>query len=540
MRLSVDSFRSAVAISPDGRTIVFAADEGSGPQLYVRPMDALAATPIAGTAGAASPFFSPDSQWVGFWGADRIQKVALSGGAPQVISETGLVAGAWGDDGMILFSDRPSTGLSRVSAEGGTPEIVTTPDHGRREKSHRTPSVLPGGKAAIMTVASADSSSFDDARIELLTLATGERHVLIQGGMAPQYLSSGHLIYARAGSLLTVPFDVDRLEVTGPPIAIVADVFTQPDFGIADFAVSRDGSLLYAPGGAQPFQTTLVWVDRQGRSQPVIDLKRAFDGVSLSPDGQRIALQIDQATVEVWVYDLVRATFTRLAYGWDNGDPRWSPDGGKVTFSLTGATPQGRNLFSQPADGSGSAERLTTDVSVVQTPGSWSPDGRLLVFTQYNGRRNADLWVWSTSERKARPLLQTPASELEARISPDGHWIAYQSNQSGRFEVYVQAFPGSSRNWQVSLDGGTFPMWSRNGRELFYRKDNLMMAVDISTTPGFAAGRPKRLFEGSYLLDSYDVARDGRFLMIKYEPRPVTQLNLVQNWIEELKQHTRR
>jgi eukaryotic-like serine/threonine-protein kinase len=536
-RLSGDPLRATVAISPDGRTIAMAAEVGNSSQLYLRPLNSIAAVPIAGTTGAAIPFFSPDSQWVGFGTSAQLRKVALSGGAPQVICEArGGVRGAvWGEDGTIFFSAGVGGGLWRVSANGGTPEMVTAPDSDHREKSHRRPALLPGEKAVIMTVGTADITSFDDARIDVVTLATGKRKTIIQGGMDAQYLSTGHLVYARAGSIVAVPFDVARLEVTGPPSAVASDVSTYPDFGYANFSVSHDGSLLYLPGGARPWETALVWVDRQGRSQPVTEVRRAFDYVSLSPDGQHIALQIDQATVEVWVYDLARGTFSRLVHGWDNGGPLWSPDGKRVTFESDRWTSHG--LFWQLADGSGPAERLTADVPDYVSPESWSPDGRLLVFTQ-NKRGDGDLWVWSATDRKSFPLVETPAFESNARISPDGHWIAYQSNQSDRFEVYVRAFPGPSRTWQVSVEGGRAPVWARNGRELFYRNDNVMMAVDVSTRPVFTAGRPKRLFEGSYLRDtgSYDIAPDGRFLMIKYEPQALTELVVVQNWFEELKQ----
>jgi serine/threonine protein kinase/Tol biopolymer transport system component len=535
-RLSSDPLRATVAISPDGRTIAVAAEVGDTSQLYLRPLNAIAAIPIAGTIGAAVPFFSPDGQWVGFGTFAQIKKVALSGGAPQVVCEasSGIRGAVWGEDGTIFFSAGSGGGLWRVSANGGTPEIVTAPDADRREKSHRRPALLPGGKAVIMTVGTADITSFDDARIDVVTLATGKRKTIIQGGMDAQYLSTGHLVYARAGSIVVVPFDLARLEVTGPPSAVASDVSTYPDFGYANFSVSRDGSLLYLPGGARPWETALVWVDRQGRSQPVTEARRAFDYVSLSPDGQRIALQIDQANVEVWVYDLARTTFTRLVHGWDHGSPVWSPDGTRVTFESARWTSHG--LFWQQADGSGPAERLTADGPDFLNVESWSPDARFLVFTQYK-RGDRDLWIWSATDRKSFPLLQTPASESDARVSPDGHWIAYQSNPSGRSEVYVRAFPGPSPTWQVSVEGGTLPIWARNGRELFYRNDKVMMAVDVSTTPVFTAGRPKRLFEGSYLQDtgSYDIAPDGRFLMIKYEPHALTELVLVQNWFEELK-----
>jgi serine/threonine-protein kinase len=541
-----DADFATVVLSPDGRTVVFAADAiigslpgGTTSQLYLRRMDGLKATPIPGTEGATRPFFSPDGQWVGFSVRDGpLKKIALRGGAAQVICDTPAYnVITWADDDTIVFTATSGAGLSQVSANGGTPRVLTTPNRDQRERTHRAPDVLPGGKAVIMTVGTADITSYDDARIEVLNLATRERRVLIRGGMNARYVSTGHLIYARAGSLLAVPFDLKRLEVTGPPIAVVENVSTDAIMGLADFAVSRDGSLLYAPGGANTHLRTLVWVDRQGRSQPVPGIRRSFGGVRLSPDGQHIALDLNGATSEIWLQDMARTTATRLVYGWDNAAPTWTPDGARVTFASNRATPGGDNLFWQAADGTGVAERLTTNASATQIPESWSPDGRFLLFSQWEAASSFDLWVLSIADRKARPLIQTPASESGARFSPDGRWIAYESDQSGRFEVYVQAFAGRGRNRQVSIDGGMAPVWAPNGRELFYRKDNKMIAVDVSTTLEFASGTPKQLFEGSFApwAGSYDVSRDGRFLMLQNEPQPISQIILVQNWFEELK-----
>jgi len=536
---------TTIALSPDGSTVAFAADASAGSQpisrssqLYLRRLDRLKATSIPGTEGATKPFFSPDGQWVGFSVNGALKKIAIRGGAPQVICDTQAYNSvSWGDDGTIFFTTTDGSGLSRVSANGGTPQVLTTPNRDHRERTHRGPDALPGGTALIMTVATADITSYDDARIEVLTLATGQRRVLIQGGMNARYVSTGHLIYARAGSLLAVPFDLKRLEVTGPPIKVVDDVFTDPIMGLANFAISRDGSLLYAPGGARTHLNSLVWVDRQGRSVPVNGIRRPIASVRLSPDGQRIGLGLNGATSEVWLHDVARTTSTRLVYGWDNDSPIWSPDGTRVAFTSNRATPGGTNLFWQAADGTGVAERLTTNGSLNQTPESWSPDGRVLVFRQWEAATSSDLWVLSIAERTIRPLLQTRASESAARISPNGRWIAYESDQSGRFEVYVRAFPGPSRDWPVSLDGGSDPRWALNGRELFYRQDNKIMAVDVSTMREFASGTPRKLFDGAYVLwpGTYDVARDGRFLMLKNEAQPVSQLILIQNWFEELK-----
>jgi serine/threonine-protein kinase len=531
----------AVALSPDGRNVIFAADSGGGSQLYLRAMDRLAAIPIPGTEGASQPLVSPDGQWVAFAQDGKIKKVALSGGAAQIVRDTSTFVNlaAWGADDTIVFTPFHGAGLWRISANGGSPQMLTTPSRDQHEKTHRDPEVLPGGNAMLLTVGTGDITTYDDARIEVLTLATGVRRVLIQGGMNARYVSTGHLIYARAGSLLAVPFDLNRLEVTGRPITMVEDVFTDPDSGFADFAISRDGTLVYASGGGGTHHNAaLVWVDRQGHTEPAAEIRGSFDQVRLSPDGQRVAVDLDRANSDIWIYDFGRTTFTRLVYGWDNVQPVWSPDGARLTFYSDRATSV-NNMFWQLADGTGAAERLMTNDSAEQSGTSWSPDGRLLVFTQTErGKRsNPEVWVWSMADRTSRPLVQTPADANQASISPDGHWVAYRSNQSGRSEVYVQAFPEPSRKWQVSLEGGSNPIWARSGRELFFRKDNQVLAADISRTSVFSAGRPKRLFEGAYVQDtwSYDVARDGRFLMIKADQKVVTHLNLVQNWFEELK-----
>jgi len=530
---------SAVALSPDGKNVVFSADYGTGAQLYLRALDRLTVEPLDGTAGAVAPFFSPDGRWVGFWARARLHKIALGGGAPQEICDAPEAhPAAWSDDGTIFFTSTDGAGLSRVSANGGTAVIVTTPSRDTREKTHRGPEVLPGGKAVLMSVGTGDISSWDDARIEAVVLTTGERKILIRGGTNPRYVSSGHLIYARAGSLLAVPFDLDHLEVTGAPTTVVSDVVTDPVSGFANFAISRNGSLLYATGAPLTSNAALVWVDRRGRAESIGDSRRPFIFLQLSPDGQRVAVEISAANEDVWIYDLARNGMTRLTSGWDNAVPIWSPDGVHVAFQTNRATPGAYDLFWQRADGRGSAERLPIDTASLQWPETWSRDRRFLVF----GRREAgayNLWVWSAAERTAKRLFER---SIAARISPDGRWIAYGSSQSGRMEVYVQAFPGPSRTWQVSIDGGNTPVWAPDGHELFYRSADQTMSARITTTPEFSAARPTRLFSGSYLtgLSSYDVGRDGRFLMIRPEPQTVTQLNVILNWSDELKSRAPR
>ena len=355
--------------------------------------------------------------------------------------------------------------------------------------------------------------------------------------MDARYVATGHIVYTRAGSLLAVPFDLDRLEVTGPPSIVASDVMTDAMIGAAAYAVSRDGSLFYAPGGVKTYESQLVWVDRAGRSEPLTDLRRAFTGAHLSPDGRRVALEILAANNQLWIHDIARATTTRVTSGWDNMNGIWSPDGEHVTFQSNRETSGAYGIFSQATDGAGSSERLPMDADPFQYPTSWSPDGQHLLF-RTNHASAAGLWIWSVMERKARSYLRDAAN---GRVSPDGLWIAYQSSErGGQPEVFVQQFPGPSRRWTVSTGGGALPLWARDGRELYYLAADWLMAVRIENRPAFSVGTPQRLFKKPngppfYRITHYDVAADGRFLMIRHEPQNISQVNVVLNWFEELR-----
>ena len=526
-----------VALSPDGSLMVYGANE----QLYLRAMDQLESRPISGTEGADGPFFSSDGQWVGFTAGNKLKKVAISGGAPMTLSDDANLHGAtWGTDDAIIFA--PSSGirgLYQVSAGGGTPVLLTTPDFQNGEISHPWPQLLPGGGAVIYTVGA--GGSWDDAQIVVEQIETRERRVLIEGGTHGRYIPTGHLVYARANTLMAVPFDLARLEVTGSPVPVVEGVMQGANSGVAHFAFSDLGSLVYVPGGTQDIERTLVWVNRQGEVEPLAAPPRTYDDPRLSPDGGRLAVQIFGATSDVWIYDILRKTMTRLTFEGSNDGPLWTPDGQRVTFDSTRAGGPG-SLFWKPADGSGAAEQLTTTSQYRNIATSWSPDGKMLAFSESGVN---DIWVLPfEGESKPQPFLQTPFLEGAARFSPDGRWVAYTSNESGRFEIYVQPFPGPGGKWQISTEGGTEAVWAGNGQELFYRNGEQMLAVDITTQPAFSAGSPELLFEGQYFNDSsvgypaanYDVTPDGqRFLMIREEQPEVPQINVVLNWFEELK-----
>ena len=516
--------RHVVALSPDGTHLVYVANQ----QLYLRAMDQLDAKPIPGTEGGHTPFFSPDGQWVRFFAAGKLKKVSISGRAPLTLCHSSNPRGAsWRTNDSIVFAQTTGSGLSQVSAAGGTPQVLTTL---KGATSHRWPEVLPGGKAVLFTVGT--EGSWDDAQIVVQHLETGERRVLIQGGNHARYAPTGHLVYARAGTLLAVPFDLARLEVTGAPVLVVEGVMRSTE-GAAQFSFSGLGSLIYVPGGIQGFERTLVWVDRTGTAQPLAAPPRAYSALRLSPDGQRLAVAIQKANSDIWVYDVPRDTLTRLTFGASNNFPVWTPDGKCVTFQSTKAGPP--NLFWKPADGSGPAKLLTTSENN-HSPQSCSPDGKMLAFTEVHPTTGRDIWVLPLAgKRKARPFLRTPFNESAAMFSPDCRWIAYISDESSQPEIYVQPFPGAGGKWQISTEGGREPLWAPNGKELFYRNGDQMMAVDISSQPTFTVGKPRLLFEGRYERSPvsrayYDVTPDGeRFVMLKAgeEESEATQINVV-------------
>ena len=526
----------AMAFSPDGTRLVYRAGRGVTSQLFLRALDRFETTPIPGTEDADGPFFSPDGQWLGFFAGGKVKKVSLSGGTPFTLADAMLPRGAsWGLDDTIVFSPRTPSGLVRIPAAGGVqPEEVTTLSTG--EMSHRWPELLPGGQAVLFTVWT--GAGIDDAHVDVQSLKTGERRVLIKGGVNGHYLAAGFLVFARGGAMLAVPFDVTRLEVTGPPVPMIEGVAMHPGTGAAQFSLSKSGSILFVPGGERAANTTLCWVDRKGVAQPIPAPARGYVNPKLSPAGRRLAVGIEEGKPGVWIYDLERDTSMLLFRTGGVPAPSWTRDGKRVAFrsNVGGQT----GLFWMPADGSGVPERLTTGNA--EYPGSWSLDGRVLAASGGDSK-SWDLWVLPMDgDRKPRPFLQTPFNEGGGMFSPDGRWLAYTSNESGREEVYIQAYPGSGAKWQVSAEGGVQPVWAQNGKEIFYRNQDKMMAVAVVTQPEFRASKPTLVFEGRYekgiypFIPNYDVASDGRFLMIKssVESAP-TQLNFVQNWFEELK-----
>jgi Tol biopolymer transport system component/predicted Ser/Thr protein kinase len=525
----------AVVLSPDGTHLAYVASQGGTQQVYLSPMDRLEAWPIPGTEGATEPFFSPNGQWLGFFAGGKLKKILVSGGEGLSLADVSTPRGAsWDSRGMIAFSTSNATALQLMSDAGVPPHPLTRPEKG--EVSQRWPDFLPGGTAVLFA-----GKSIAQPSIAVYSTATGEERNLVQGGTQPRYAGSGHLVYAQGGSLMAAPFDPRRLALTGTAVPILEGVVQSAVSGDAQYSFSTNGTLVYVPGGVQSAQRRLVLVSRNGAEQLLAAPSHAYDTPRISPDGHQVAVSSEG---QIWSYDISRQTLTRFTFeGKTNNRPVWTPDGKRIAFY---SDKEGSlNIFWQLADGSGGLERLTTS-ETVNVPESFSPDGRVLAFHEADpttGRN--DIWVLQMSDRKAQPFLKTYFNQGNPRFSPDGHWLAYTSDESGQIEVYMEPYPGPGGKWQISTEGGREPVWNPNGRELFYRSGNKMMAVDVATQPKLTVGNPRMVFQGEYVsatnqFSNYDISPDGqRFLMLKpteqVQAAP-TQINVVLNWFEELKQ----
>jgi len=479
--LTIDGFDRDITMTPDGSRIVYSV--ASATQLVVRPIDALESTALVPTTGGAQGLFSsPDGQWIGYVeGNTSLRRVAITGGPPLTIASLdgpsrGITWAA--NDALVFATNQPTTVLQRVAAAGGDIAVLTRPDRTRGEADHLWPEALPGGRKVLFTITSA-SGDLNAAQIAVLDLDTGAHQPLVRGGTHAHYVSSGHLIYAAGGALHAVGFDLDSLEVHGTQAPVVSRVVTT-GAGAADFSVSADGTLVYvdAPGFGGAPERTLVWVDRQGTETVVGAPPRAYQNVRLSPDGTRVVLSSGDQGQDLWVWNFARETLTRLTFDLaaDN-NPVWTPDGRRVVFGSARAGPL--NLYVQPADGTGTAERLS-ESSNIHLPSSATPDGSGIVFhelTSAVGGGPADVRLLllprpgagPRSQPDIRTLVETPFGERNGVVSPDGDWLAYESNVSGQFEIYVRPFPNvDDGQWQVSTSGGQQPLWAGHGRELFY------------------------------------------------------------------------
>jgi eukaryotic-like serine/threonine-protein kinase len=519
-----------LAISPDGDQVVYAARSVGGDRLYQRRLAELDASPIPGTEGAIGPFFSPDGQWIGFASGGVLKMVPTSGGTPRtVVDSPNLTGASWGPGDTIVYSNWNS-GLMKVSARGGTPDALTTLDEQQGELQHTAPQLLPTGTAALFAVGRG-AEQF----VEAVELTTRRRRRLTEG-RNPVYVPPGRILFARGNALFVVPFDVDRLEVTGEAVRVLEGIRT--DGNDTHFAVAADGALAYVPDISR--ESRLAWFDRKGDSRPLDGERRLYSHPRLSPDGSRVVLMVQRESggFEMWVYDAQRGTRARLTPA--GSRPIWTAEGTHITFQ------RDRSLYSVTADDSSEPQLLLTRDERFSAvfPLAWSRNGRVLMFSAPTAATNRDVWMLPVGGTMT-PFLVTPRDERAAMFSPDGRWVVYAARETGREEqIYLQPYPGPGGRVVISPGGGIEPVWSPTGREIFYRSADgtQMMSVDVRTEPMLTVGTPRTLFVGRFVSSdgsywsNYDVSHDGeQFLMLEAQESSAPRLNVDLNWADTLK-----
>jgi serine/threonine-protein kinase len=506
---------------------------------------------LQGTGGTRQrPFFSHDGKWIGFFSStdSKLKKIAISGGAPVTLADFNSSVSSsfdWNADDTIVYGEA-GKGIMRVSANGGTPELIVKATENEPSLYH--PQILPDGKSILFMRLTPRPE-----KTMVQSLKSGERKELFQGNAA-RYLPTGHIVYESQKNLYAVRFDINALKVIGGPVPMVEGVLA---LAAPQYAVSDSGTLVYVPGtgiGLATTQRTLVWVDRNGKEEPLAAPLNAYFNPRISPDGTKVALSIMTAEHrDIWIWDLIHKTLARLTFdGRANASPIWTPDGKRITFFSI--REGGLSLCWKSADGAGKDELLGTLPDLFPFPASWSDNGKTLVLAEWNiGAGRFDIGMLSMEgDRKWKALLSENYNEAQPQISPDGRWMVYTSNESGQNQIFVRPFPEvNSGRWQISTSGGDSPLWSRDGREIFYRNGDAVMAVSVKTAPTFGLETPRILFRGTYVSNvlrygnndfaTWDISPDGkRFLMMKEAGTGAVEgprrINIVLNWMGELKQ----
>ena len=541
------TFTPVVRLSPDGKQLFVTGIVDRREEVLRRQFDRQGMEVIPGAGqgdqgtGNSRPFVSPDGRWIAYFKQGKLRKVPVEGGPAIDLAVSDWAGGSWGRNGKLVYSRSYNTGLWMVSEGGGDERMLTAPDTAKGELGHWWPQVLPDGDHILFT---AYRTPIDRATIEVVSIKTGKRKVLFTGGVSGLYVPTGHLLYAAGEAIRAVPFDLKRLEVTGSARPVVDSVAMNPTDGAAAFDVSENGTLAYLPVSSYVTETDLVLVDRRGNASRALPASDRYDNPRLSPDGRLISVDLRSASSvgDVWVFQVGRAGGTRVTSeaGRDFG-AEWTPDGRELIYSSEHPT---YDLYRRAADASRPAEPLVAG-GYDRYTGTVSTDGRLLAFVFSATNSGAELWtVPLRGDAKAARYLANGFNLAHPAISPDGRWMAYDSDEAGRVEVYVQSFPNPSlKRWKISPTYGSEPLWTRGGRELVYRKGDSVMAVTVDLEQG-RIGQPVALFGGPYPDNpgwtrprSYDVSRDGeRFLMNRLPAdRPPPRIAVVLNWFDELK-----
>ncbi len=528
------------SLTRDGSRLAYVGRRGDDWRIHLLDLRDGTSRPLPETERGRETFFSPDGRWLGFLQYNKLKKLSIAGGAPVVLSEDATLGGgaAWLSDDRIVYA-RP-TGLWQVPATGGQPRHFTTVDAEKGEASHVGPQALPRDRGIVFTILN-KSGTIEDAAIAVVPLPGGTPRVLVRGGASARYAASGHLVYVRGTDLMAVPFDADRLVVSGSAVPIVSGVLSTPQTLHGQFDLAVDGTLVYVPSGATLVRT-LAFMDRKGVTALPLPA-RAYIHPRLMPDGHGLVIEIEDTPHNIWQVDLRSGTLTQLTRDSPSHRPVLSPDGRFMVFSSDRTVP--RSLFRQPTDGSGTEEMLFR-APYAHNPSSWSQDGRWVAFTERHPETKDDIWIMDLEGSppvRVSPWLTSAFQEHSAAFSPDGRWIAYVSNESGRDEVMVAAFPGPGPRRQVSTSGGETPVYSRDGRRLFYRLGNRVMATEIVTAPTLTSSSPRVAFDISSTrvntaAPTFDVSPTGDSILAVVPAREGTRLNqvdVVVNWFEDLR-----
>ena len=537
-----------VAVSRDGAQIAFVGRQDGKNRLYVRALNDPEPRALEGTEGGDGPFFSPDGQWIAFFAGSKLRKIAVGGAALQTLADAPTHRGGdWGHDGFIYFAPTNIGGIWRVPEAGGAATQVTHKEPEQDEVSHRWPHLIDDTNTLLFSIWTGPGD--DEHHIAMQTIGAAEHHVLMKGGDAPRYAAKiGSLLYTHMGELFAVSWQPPQTDL-GKAVPVATPEHPNDSSGgegCGNYAVSDGGTLAYLAGGRTLRTTRLVWVDRTGSAVLAPVPENKYENVAISPDGTRAIVQINDGITTLWMYDIGRSTLTPIGSSAGSSQaPLWTADGARVIYR--GTRKGTRNLYWRSTDGSGDEERLTEKPDVIHTPTSVSSDGQWLLFNEGGPTAPGGTGVWMMrldGDRAPRPLFSEPAGELDAQISPDGRWVAYQAPISARQEIYVTPFPGPGARHQISTGGGTEPLWSRDGRELFFQSGTQLMGVTVAPGAAFSASAPRLVHEGRYFKTingntSWSIEPEGkRFLRIQnVEPeRAATQIELVLNWFSELTQ----
>jgi serine/threonine-protein kinase len=541
-----DTQTGVLALSPDGRSMAVVLSDGQSQRIYLKKMDTGKLEPLQGAESADTPFFSPDSRWLGFFAGGALKKVLVEGGRPITICQvTGNNRGAsWGEDGRIVFAEHFSGPLREVLEAGGSPTDLTILDKETGERSHRWPQFISHEDMVLFTVGRADSPEYyDGADIDAQRLSTGERTTILKGASMARYLPTGDLVFARDGFLFAVPFDIKELKTMGTPVPVLEDLRGSRPSGLAYVSFARNGTMAYIQGEPFSQQGRLTWRTRDGKSEPLDAPVDQYYEPSLSPDGTKVALaMVGDSRSDIWIYQIEGNTLTRLTFAGDNVSPVWTPDGKQIAFSSV-RDDQLASVYTKAADGSGEAHLLFATNRHPDAggalPTSWTPDGNRLA-VQITDQNQANIIIYSPEDDEEIPFLTQPFTESNASFSPDGKWLAYISDESGTFQVYVRPFPGPGGKWQISVNEGVEPRWTRDGKEILFRTGRQLLTAEIDVENGFKAARPQVLLDDLPIVlvaGTYSIAPDGQRVLVVEPAGPDTapeQVTVVINWFSQL------